>query len=130
MCVHCWGKRFSLDKCAQAQNISLYLFSGYIENLVKEMNFSAGESNFTVVLMQRDTFETALTKNIIVVALCLSINYINSMLVHTFTKHQVKQIHPLFSFLTLVDMFTYILYIFFYFSCNVLSIFCNSFQLG
>ena len=68
----------------------LYLFSGYLENQVTEMNFSAGESNFTVVLMQRDTFETALTKNIIVVALCLSINYINSMLVHTFTKHQVQ----------------------------------------
>jgi len=79
-----------LDKCAQAQNVSLDLFSGYLENQVKEMNFSAGERNVTVVLMERDTFETALTKNIIVVALCLSINYINSTLVHTFTKHQVQ----------------------------------------
>ncbi|XP_046882540.1 odorant receptor 131-2-like [Hypomesus transpacificus] len=71
------------------------------------MNFSAGESNFTVVLMQRDTFETALTKNIIVVALCLSINYINSMLVHTFTKHQVFNTNPryiLFIHLVVNDM--------------------------
>ncbi|XP_067089301.1 odorant receptor 131-2-like [Osmerus mordax] len=71
------------------------------------MNFSAGESNFTVVLMERDTFETALTKNIIVVALCLSINYINSTLVHTFTKHQVFNTNPryiLFIHLVVNDM--------------------------
>ncbi|XP_067089064.1 odorant receptor 131-2-like [Osmerus mordax] len=71
------------------------------------MNFSAGESNFTVVLMERDTFETALTKNIILVALCISINYINSMLVHTFTKHQVFNTNPryiLFIHLVVNDM--------------------------
>ncbi|XP_046882528.1 odorant receptor 131-2-like [Hypomesus transpacificus] len=71
------------------------------------MNFSAGESNVTVVLMQRDTFETALIKNIIVVALSLSINYINSMLVHTFTKHQVFKTNPryiLFIHLVVNDM--------------------------
>ncbi|XP_062326382.1 odorant receptor 131-2-like [Osmerus eperlanus] len=71
------------------------------------MNFSAGESNFTVVLMERDTFETALTKNIIVVAFCLSINYINSTLVHTFTKHQVFNTNPryiLFIHLVVNDM--------------------------
>ncbi|XP_046882526.1 odorant receptor 131-2-like [Hypomesus transpacificus] len=71
------------------------------------MNFSTGESNFTVVLMERDTFETALTKHIIVVALCLSINYINSTLVYTFTKHQVFNTNPryiLFIHLVVNDM--------------------------
>ncbi|XP_067088706.1 odorant receptor 131-2-like [Osmerus mordax] len=71
------------------------------------MNFSVGGGNVTFVLLLGDPFETALTKNIIVVALCLSINYINSMLVHTFTKHQVFNTNPryiLFIHLVVNDM--------------------------
>uniref|UniRef100_A0A4W5MEB4 G-protein coupled receptors family 1 profile domain-containing protein n=1 Tax=Hucho hucho TaxID=62062 RepID=A0A4W5MEB4_9TELE len=54
-----------------------------------------------------DTFVTALTKNIIVVALCISINYINGTLVHTFFKHETFNVNPryiLFIHLVINDM--------------------------
>lgn len=50
------------------------------------MNFSS--TNVTVV-HNRDSFNKAVTKNVIVVVLGISINYINATLVHTFNKHQV-----------------------------------------
>ncbi len=53
------------------------------------MNFSSVNGTSTVTGYQRDTFATAVTKNVIVTALCISINYINGTLVHTFRKHQV-----------------------------------------
>uniref|UniRef100_A0A4W6BND3 G-protein coupled receptors family 1 profile domain-containing protein n=1 Tax=Lates calcarifer TaxID=8187 RepID=A0A4W6BND3_LATCA len=42
----------------------------------------------------RDNLQTAIVKNVITVVLCISINYVNSTLVHTFTKHQVFNMTP------------------------------------
>ena len=52
------------------------------------MNVSS--ANVTVVLQYRDSFTKAVIKNMIVVALGISINYINASLIHTFSKHQVE----------------------------------------
>lgn len=53
------------------------------------MNFSSVNGTSTVTGNQRDMFITAVTKNLIVTALCISINYINGTLVRTFREHQV-----------------------------------------
>ena len=53
----------------------------------QEMNVSA--ANVTVVLQYRDSFTKAVTKNVIVVVIGISINFINASLIHTFRKHQV-----------------------------------------
>lgn len=54
---------------------------------LEEMNVSS--ANVTLVLQYRDSFSKALTKNVIVVVLGISINYINAGLIRTFCKHQV-----------------------------------------
>lgn len=46
-------------------------------------------ANVTVVLQYRDTFTTAVTKNVIVVILGISISYINVSLIYTFCRNQV-----------------------------------------
>lgn len=51
------------------------------------MNVSS--ANNTVSRNHRDTFLTAVIKNVVVTALCISINYINGTQIHTFTRHQV-----------------------------------------
>nr|XP_055070226.1 odorant receptor 131-2-like [Misgurnus anguillicaudatus] len=57
------------------------------------MNISLGD-NITQIKILRDTFEVAVAKNVIVVGLCISINYINSTLVHTFMKHEIFTGNP------------------------------------
>lgn len=52
------------------------------------MSFSNTGSNVTVVF-SRDTLTTAVVKNVITVVLFIFISYVNSSLVHIFTKHQV-----------------------------------------
>ncbi|XP_070849772.1 odorant receptor 131-2-like [Chaetodon trifascialis] len=71
------------------------------------MNFSSVNGTSTTAGSQRDTFTTAVTKNVIVTALCISINYINGTLVHTFRKHQIFTSSPryiLFIHLVINDM--------------------------
>ncbi|KAM3877674.1 odorant receptor 131-2-like [Diretmus argenteus] len=86
------------------------------------MNVSS--ANVTVVVHYRDSFLKAVTKNVIVVALGISINYINANLIHTFRRHQILKLNPryiLFIHLVTNDMiqltvsislftFTYIFY--------------------
>lgn len=50
---------------------------------------NASSVNVTVVLQYRDSFPKAVTKNLIVVVLGISISYVNATLIHTFCKHQV-----------------------------------------
>ncbi|KAM7421860.1 hypothetical protein PAMA_010086 [Pampus argenteus] len=79
---------------------------------LKRVNFSRQEmnvssSNVTVVLQYRDSFAKAVTKNVIVVVLGISINYINASLIHTFCKHQIFYTNPryiLFIHLVVNDM--------------------------
>ncbi|KAM8917525.1 odorant receptor 131-2-like [Spinachia spinachia] len=69
------------------------------------MNVSS--ANVTLVLQYRDSFSKALTKNVIVVVLGISINYINASLVRTFCKHQIFFTNPryiLFIHLVVNDM--------------------------
>ncbi|XP_062272305.1 odorant receptor 131-2-like [Scomber scombrus] len=56
------------------------------------MNVSA--ANVSVVLQYRDSFTKAVTKNVIVVVLGISINFINGSLIHTFRKHQIFYMNP------------------------------------
>ncbi|XP_075869398.1 odorant receptor 131-2-like [Nelusetta ayraudi] len=75
-------------------------------------NFSPGEmnasaANVTAVIEYRDSFTKAVTKNVIVVVLSISINYINAGLIHTFQKNQIFYTNPryiLFVHLVINDM--------------------------
>ncbi|CAL8337971.1 unnamed protein product [Merluccius merluccius] len=51
-------------------------------------------ANISLVVSQRDSFSKAVTKNVIVVALGISITFINASLVHTFRKHQIFNTNP------------------------------------
>ncbi|XP_049430816.1 odorant receptor 131-2-like [Epinephelus fuscoguttatus] len=76
------------------------------------MNFSSLNGSSTTTVSQRDIFTTAVTKNVIVTALCISINYINGTLVHTFRKHQIFYTNPryiLFIHLVINDMMQLVL---------------------
>ncbi|XP_008284629.1 olfactory receptor 52E8-like [Stegastes partitus] len=69
------------------------------------MNVSS--ANVTVVIEYRDSYTKAVTKNVIVVVLGLSINYINAALIQTFCKHQIFYMNPryiLFVHLVVNDM--------------------------
>ncbi|XP_078103714.1 odorant receptor 131-2-like [Sander vitreus] len=69
------------------------------------MNVSS--ANVTVVIEYRDSFTKAVTKNVIVVVLCISINYINAGLIQTFRNHQIFYMNPryiLFIHLVINDM--------------------------
>ncbi|XP_041800762.1 odorant receptor 131-2-like [Chelmon rostratus] len=56
------------------------------------MNVSS--ANVTVVGRLPDSFSKAVIKNVIVVVLGISINYINAGLIHTFSKHQIFYMNP------------------------------------
>ncbi|XP_056258722.1 odorant receptor 131-2-like [Seriola aureovittata] len=69
------------------------------------MNVSS--ANVTVSDREADSFSKALAKNVIVVVLGISINYINAGLIHTFRKHQIFYTNPryiLFIHLVVNDM--------------------------
>uniref|UniRef100_A0A8P4KSD9 G-protein coupled receptors family 1 profile domain-containing protein n=1 Tax=Dicentrarchus labrax TaxID=13489 RepID=A0A8P4KSD9_DICLA len=69
------------------------------------MNVSS--ANVTAVGRDPDSFSKAVAKNVIVVVLGISINYINANLIHTFTKHQIFYMNPryiLFIHLVVNDM--------------------------
>ncbi|XP_028285624.1 odorant receptor 131-2-like [Parambassis ranga] len=69
------------------------------------MNVSS--TNVTVLIEYRDSLTKAVTKNVIVVVLSISINYINAGLIQTFRKHQIFYMNPryiLFIHLVFNDM--------------------------
>lgn len=53
------------------------------------MNLSSFNISVEAGRKPEEELREALLKNLIVSGLCISINYINSVLVHTFRKHQV-----------------------------------------
>ncbi|XP_041638512.1 odorant receptor 131-2-like [Cheilinus undulatus] len=64
-------------------------------------------ANVTVVVRYQEPFAKAIVKNMIVVVLGVSINYINASLFHTFSKHQIFYRNPryiLFIHLVVNDM--------------------------
>ncbi|XP_060945716.1 odorant receptor 131-2-like [Limanda limanda] len=68
---------------------------------------NSSSANVTVVIEYRDSFTKAVAKNVIVVVLGISINYINAGLIHTFCKHQIFFTNPryiLFIHLVVNDM--------------------------
>ncbi|XP_017286959.1 odorant receptor 131-2-like [Kryptolebias marmoratus] len=71
------------------------------------MNSSSYNYNVTTSLFIIDPVNIATAKNVIVLALGLIINYINSTLIHTFRKHQIFIMNPryiLFIHLVVNDM--------------------------
>ncbi|XP_010751053.3 odorant receptor 131-2 [Larimichthys crocea] len=69
------------------------------------MNVSS--SNVTVVLQYRDSVTKAVIKNVIVLVLGITINFIDASLIHTFCKHQIFYMNPryiLFIHLVVNDM--------------------------
>ncbi|KAM7401555.1 hypothetical protein PAMP_016862 [Pampus punctatissimus] len=71
------------------------------------MNFTSGDRNVTKAVNYRDTFVMAVGKNVIVVVLSITINYINASMVHTFNSHHIFKLNPryiLFIHLVLNDM--------------------------
>ena len=55
--------------------------------MILQMDGSSN-GNLTVV-MYRDTW-SGVTKNVMAVALCIAINYVNSLILHTFHKNHVS----------------------------------------
>lgn len=91
---------------------------------------SASYTNETVVVNYRDAFPKAMVKNVIVVVLCISINYINVALLQTFCKQQVwhffnhmelkkmcATITFFFLFEEVVGLFCVFVYLFFFYQC-------------
>ncbi|XP_070759434.1 odorant receptor 131-2-like [Enoplosus armatus] len=71
------------------------------------MNFTPGDSNVTMDMNYRDTLVVAVGKNVTVIVLGITINYINATMVHTFNKHHIFKLNPrfiLFIHLVLNDM--------------------------
>ncbi|XP_034545577.1 odorant receptor 131-2-like [Notolabrus celidotus] len=69
------------------------------------MNVSS--ANVSVIVEYRDSFTKAVTKNVVVIALSISLNYINAGLIQTFCKHQIFYTNPryiLFFHLVVNDM--------------------------
>ncbi|XP_019963684.2 odorant receptor 131-2-like [Paralichthys olivaceus] len=70
------------------------------------MNSSSYNINVTI-LSYRESQGTAVAKNVLLLALGLTINYINCTLIHTFRKHEILYLNPryiLFIHLVLNDM--------------------------
>ncbi|XP_063329805.1 odorant receptor 131-2-like [Pelmatolapia mariae] len=68
---------------------------------------STSSTNQTVAINYRDAFANVVPKNVFVVVLCISINYINVALMQTFSKNQIFYTNPryiLFLHLILNDM--------------------------
>ncbi|XP_054906338.1 odorant receptor 131-2-like [Poeciliopsis prolifica] len=68
---------------------------------------SSSFSNMSSSLTYRDTLSIAVTKNVLIVALGITINYINGTLIHTFRKHEIFYMNPryiLFIHLVVNDM--------------------------
>ncbi|XP_029990839.1 odorant receptor 131-2-like [Sphaeramia orbicularis] len=73
--------------------------------MMNSMNSSSYGHNVSTVV--RDSYSTAVAKNVIVMSLGFIINYINGSLVHTFRKHQIFYMNPryiLFIHLVVNDM--------------------------
>ncbi|XP_067442338.1 odorant receptor 131-2-like [Thunnus thynnus] len=71
------------------------------------MNLTSGNRNVTPAVNYRDNFVIAVGKNVIVVVLGITINYINATMVHTFNKHHILKLNPryiLFIHLVFNDM--------------------------
>ncbi|XP_041836563.1 odorant receptor 131-2-like [Melanotaenia boesemani] len=60
------------------------------------MNTSS--TNVTLEVRYQDSFSKAVTKNMIVIILGISINYVNTCLIHTFCKHQIFNMNPRYIF--------------------------------
>ncbi|XP_076003233.1 odorant receptor 131-2-like [Genypterus blacodes] len=71
------------------------------------MNSSSYGNNASFSLIYPDSFNTAVAKSVIVVALGIIINYVNGTLIHTFMKNQILYVNPryiLFIHLVVNDM--------------------------
>lgn len=61
-----------------------------ISSLEAEMTFTRGDGNVTIAVSDR--FAITVGKNVTVVVLGITINYINATMIHTFNRHHVRRI--------------------------------------
>lgn len=76
-------------------------------SLDADMNLTQVDSNATITLNYWNTFVKAVGKNVTVVVLGITINYINATMIHTFNKYHVCKVGLLL-----------------YFTCQRVVIFC------
>ncbi|KAG8007260.1 hypothetical protein GBF38_008498, partial [Nibea albiflora] len=97
---------FQLLLCMTLWKCIIFILMFSVVNLgFGEMNVSS--VNATGIVRYADSFSKAVTKNVIVVVLGISITYINASLIHTFSKHQIFYMNPryiLFIHLVINDM--------------------------
>ncbi|XP_020792401.2 odorant receptor 131-2-like [Boleophthalmus pectinirostris] len=77
------------------------------ENLSNQSDLPRVPVNESRLVIDKDTFESSVAKNVLLVSLGLSFNYINGILLHTYRKHQIFYTNPryiLFAHLVLNDM--------------------------
>ncbi|XP_020792404.2 odorant receptor 131-2-like [Boleophthalmus pectinirostris] len=78
------------------------------ENLSNQSDLPRVSVNESTVVIYRDTFVSSVAKNVLLVSLGLTINFINGTLIHTYRKHQIFYTNPryiLFAHLVVNDMF-------------------------
>lgn len=63
-----------------------------ISSLAAEMTFTPGDGNVTIAVNYQIAIIAAVGKNVTVVVLGITINYINATMIHTFNKHHVRRI--------------------------------------
>ncbi|XP_019963685.2 odorant receptor 131-2-like [Paralichthys olivaceus] len=103
----CYSIHFNISWNVFLVYINFKTVCAFSDAALPDMNLSSVNGSFVVNESERDTFTTAVTKNVIVMVLCISINYINGTLVHTFRKHQIFNSSPryiLFIHLVINDM--------------------------
>lgn len=82
-------------------------------SLDADMNLTQVDSNATITLNYWNTFAKAVGKNVTVVVLGITINYINATMIHTFNKYHVCKVGLLLYFTCQrVIIFCYLYYFF------------------
>lgn len=69
--------------------ILLYFMFSAAYSRISLPQTSMSSTNVTLEVRYQDSFAKAVAKNVIVLLLGISINYINGSLIHTFSKHEV-----------------------------------------
>ena len=84
-------KSISTIQICCVNNIKM-CYRGLQDPQIISMNSSSYGLNMSSSL-RRDSYSTAVAKNVIVLSLGLTINYINGTLIHTLRKHQVRMLY-------------------------------------
>lgn len=70
----------------------VYHVSFGLSSSAPDMNFTPGDDNVLAAMNNQEMLAMVISKNVTVVVLGITINYINATMVHTFNKHHVCKI--------------------------------------